>query len=58
MHLKKVQILNKIARAIICTGIPKTNTRWYIYKKNNSSYISTGTTQMDALVDYEALVTG
>ena len=41
---KKGSNPKKIARAIVCAGIPKTNTLWFLCEKNNSSYVSTGTT--------------
>ena len=55
---KRGSITKKVARAILCTGIPKTNTLWFLCEINQSSYISTGTTRMEDLVDYETLVTG
>lgn len=55
---KRGSIPKKVARAILCTGIPKSNAFWFIYEKNQSSYISTGTTQMETLVGYKTLATG
>ena len=55
---KRGSIPKKIARAILCAGIPKTSTLRFLCEKNKSSYISTGTTRMEALVDYETIVAG
>ena len=55
---KRGSIPKKVARAILCAGIPKTSILRLFCEKNQSSYISTGTTRMEALVDYETLVTG
>ena len=50
---KRGSIPKKVARAILCAGVSSVH-MW----KNKSSYISTGTTRMEALADYETIVAG
>ena len=55
---KRGSIPKKVARVILSAGTPKTSTLRFLCEKNKSLYISTGTTRMDALADYETIVTG
>ena len=55
---QKGSIPKKISRALLCAGVPRTNTLRKACEQFNSSYISTGTTRMEALVDYEKLIAG
>ena len=55
---KKGSAPKKITRAILCAGVPRTNTLRKACEQFGSSYISTGTTRMEALVDYDKLASG
>ena len=55
---QKGSIPKKISRALLCAGVPRTNTLRKACEQFNSSYISTGITRMEALVDYEKLIAG
>ena len=55
---KKGSIPKRITRALLCAGVPRTNTLRAACEKYKSSYISTGTTRMESLIDYDKLVAG
>ena len=55
---KKGSVAKRITRAILCAGVPRTNTLRQACEKFKSTYISTGTTRMEALADYQKLSEG
>ena len=55
---KKGSIPKRISRAILCAGIPRVVTLRDACNLFKTSTISTGTTRMNALVDYELLDSG
>ena len=58
MLQKKESVAKRITRAILCAGVPRTNTLHQACEKFKSTYISTRTTRMEALADYQKLSEG